>query len=318
MFTRHFNKFILITWLITGSASLFFFLKRNDFGSYTHWSTYNDLYPANVPGAKELAKWEECRTQYSEEEKEAGKKLSSTEAKIKNDDPVLTKVTKLGQWIIHCLWECKVGRPSDSVDRLRPMGILEAAEAQKTNVWCGTYGALFLFFCSCQNITCRYIESIGKTDSHVINECYIPELRKWIMVDLSHKVMTATDNKGNYLNTADIKNIYDNNLSKNVNVFYVKDSAEALSSPADSVKTEWKFYLGGESVLRYYHLIYLPMVYKNVEKAKRYFLPKAWYEVYTEKEQSNMLFFTRSFITVFWLLMSIFMILSFIKIKRSL
>jgi hypothetical protein len=317
MFTKRFNKFILITWLITGAAGLFFFLKRNDFGTYTHWSTYSDLYPANGPDTKELAKWEECKTQYSEEEKEAGKKLSSTEAGIKDDDPALTRTIKLGQWIINSLWKCKTGRPPDSIDRLRPIGILEAAKAQKTPVWCGTYSALFLFFCTCHNITCRYIESIGETDSHVINECYIPELKKWIMVDLTHKIITATDNKGHYLNTVDIKNIYNNNLSRNVNVLYVKDNAETLSAPADSVKTEWKFYLGDESVLRYYHLIYLNMVYKNPEKVKRYFLPTAWYEIYAKQKQSNALFFTRSFITFIWLLMSIFMVLSIIKIKKN-
>ncbi|HVT84134.1 MAG TPA: hypothetical protein VHD35_02985 [Chitinophagaceae bacterium] len=317
MFSRRFNKFIWAAWIITGIASAFFFLKRNDFSSYTHWSNYSDLYPAKGPGTKELANWKECRTQYSEEEKEAGKKLSATEAGIKENDPVLTKTIKLGQWIIHSLWQCKTGRPSDSVDRLRPMAILETAKARKTPVWCGTYGALFLFFCTCQNITCRYIESIGKTDSHVINECYIPELRKWIMVDLTHKIITATDNKGNYLNTVDIKNIYNNNLSKNVNVLYVKDSADASWAPADSIKTEWKFYLGGESVLRYYHLIYLTMAYKSAEKAKRYFLPTSWYEVYSEEPESNAWFFTRSFITIFWLLISIFIFLSFFKLKRN-
>lgn len=318
MFTQRLKKIIFVAWLITGGASLFFFSKRNLFGNYTQWSNYSNLYPANGIGTKELTKWQKSLTQYSEEEKEAGKKLSAAEAGIKEDDPDLTKTIKLGQWIIHCLWKCKTGRPSDSVDHLPPIQILETAKAQKTHVWCGTYGALFLFFCNCHNITCRFIESIGKSDGHVINECYIPELKKWIMVDLTHKIITATDTNGNYLNTVDIKNIYKNDLSKSVNVLYVKDNAEVILSPADSVNTEWKFYLGDESILRYYHLIYTGMVYKNIEKVKRYFFPTAWYEIYSEKERSNLLFFTRSIITVIWLLISIFIVLKYFKIKKKL
>ncbi len=254
MFKRRFHKPGIIAWFITGLLSLFFFLKRNEFGNYTHWSTYSDLYLQNGIDAKESAKWQECSTQYNIEEKEAGKKLSVAEAGIKDDDPVLTKTIKIGQWLVHSFWKCKTGRPPDSIDKLRPIDIYRAANAQKTPVWCGTYGALFLFFCTCNNITCRYIESIGKTDSHVIDECYIPELRKWIMIDLTHKILTATDQKGNYLNTIDIKNLYRNDLSKTVLVQYVKDNDSTLTAPADSIKTEWKFYLGDETALRYYHL----------------------------------------------------------------
>lgn len=317
MFKQRTIKILLTAWLVTGAASLFFFLKRNDFGSYTHWSTYNDLYPAQGINADQAAIWQECRAQYSKEELAVGKKLSETEAGINENDPVLTKTIKLGQWIINSLWNCKTGRPSDSVDRLRPIAILKTAQEEKTKVWCGTYGALFLFFSSCHGITCRYIESIGKTDGHVINESYIPELKKWIMVDLTHKIIAATDSSGNYLNTVDIKNIYRNEQSRNVNILYVKNNASAIVAPADSVNTEWKFYLGDESILRYYHLIYLEKVYKTTEKLKRYFLPDAWYEIYAAEKKSNTLFFTRSFITLIWLLLSIFIFLKFIKPKKQ-
>lgn len=312
----HFNKFFLAAWFISGIASLFFFFKKNDFGSYTKWSTYNDLYPENGPAVYELEKWQKCRSQYSEEELKEAKKLSSDEAGIKEDDPVFTKTIKLGQWIINNLWECKTGRPPDSIDRLRPLAIWDAAKSNKTPVWCGTYGALFLFFCTSQNITCRYLESIGKTDGHVVDECYIPELKKWVMVDLTHKIIMAKDSKGNYLNAVDIKNIYRNGLSNMVWVYYVKKNDSATWMPADSANTEWKLYLGEESILRYYHLIYLTMAYKNSEKLKRYFLPVAWYEIYTEAPRYNILFFIRSFITLIWLLMSIFIVLKLFKLKR--
>lgn len=313
------NRFYIISfsaWFITGALSLFFFLNRNHFGNYTHQSSYNDFYPAGEIDHQSLTKWQKSFQQYSDDEKKTGKELSAREAGIEENEPVLSKTEKLGSWLIKSFWNYPAGQPSDSVDKLRPIELYKASKALQGPVWCGTYGAIFLFFCACHHITCRYIESIGGPDHHVINECYIPELKQWIIVDLTHKILNATDEKGKYLNAGDIINMYKEDHTEKINVFYLKDSLSTSTAMADNIKTEWGQYLTIKNSLLYYYLIDLKTIYSTVQKIKRYLFPESWYEIYSENKNSNSLFFIRSSLLIAWIFISIFIPLKFFIFKR--
>ena len=314
------NRFYIICfgiWIITGACSSFFFIKRNQFGNYTLRSSYDDLYPQGGTDQKELTKWQKSWQQYSSDEKEAGKKLSAIEAGIEENEPVLSKTVKIGEWLIRSFWDCPSGQPVDSVNKLRPIELYKVAKALHSPVWCGTYSSLFLFFCICHNITCRYIESIGGPDHHVVNECYIPELRQWIIIDLTHKILNASDDKGNYLNSGDIIMSYKEDHRRNINVLYMKGISEMTHSTINSIKTEWEQYLGKKNTLRYYYVIDLKMVYTAREKIKRYLFPGGWYEIFPADNNSNTLFYIRSSLLFVWLLISIFIILKFFIFNRK-
>lgn len=312
----HNNRFYIVCfllWIIAGAVSLFFFIKREQFGNYFPRSTYKELYPEDRLDAK----WTKSSTQYSEEEKAHGKKLSAMEAGIDENESTLSKTIKIEKWLLKSFWNCPSGVPLDSLNRLRPLQSYKGTAMMHTPVWCGTYGSLFLFFCNCNNITCRYIESSGGPDHHVINECYIPEIKKWILTDLTHKIINTTDEKGNYLNAADIMKMNKENRSKNIIVQYMKDTATTSSVSADSVLTQWSQYLGEKNSLSYYYLIDLKKVYATGQKIKRYLLPESWYEIYGDKKKSNALFFIRSSFALIWILLSIFMAAILLKHKRE-
>ena len=220
MFKNRFDIVLFSTWFITGALSLIFFLNRNNFGNYIRQPSYQDLYSVNGPDQKSLTKWQQSFQQYNDDEKKSGKYLSSLEANINDDEPVLSKTIKLGSWLVKSFWNCPSGKPLDSLEKLRPLELFKAAKSLQSPVWCGTYSSLFLFFCASHHITCRYIESTGGPDNHVISECYIPELKQWIIVDLTHRIINASDKKGNYLNAADIINMYKEDHTGNINVLY--------------------------------------------------------------------------------------------------
>ncbi len=316
MLKNSFNIVIISAWILAGGFSIFFFLKRDQFGNYTCYSSYNDLYHSDDASGRSLTKWQRSLQQYSDEEKKAGKKFSAREAGINENEPDFSKSIKIGIWLLRSLWDCPAGKPPDSLEKLRPLELYKEIKVLQSPIWCGTYGALYLFFCSCNEITCRYIESTGGPDNHILNECYIPELKQWIIVDLTHKIIYALDDKGKYLNAGDVINMYKENRTDRINVFYLKDSLKPEKIVVDSIKSEWAQYLSNKNTLWYYYLIDLKMVYTPWKKIMRYLFPVNWYEVYLDKKKSNMLFFIRSSLVLAWLFLSIFIILKFFIHKR--
>ncbi len=153
---------------------------------------------------------------------------------------------------------------------------------------------MFGFFCTTAKLLNRYVEVVPGNNSipadyHEVNEVYLTEIKKWIMIDV----------------TGNILSIYKNHqpVSAAIYLDYMlqkqNDTFSVIRSDSISFHTETllkgKFfpdnYFNQDHFLRYYHTMNLSEAYGSVPKIKRYIFADPWYEMYdSQKQHSNVLF----------------------------
>ena len=156
---------------------------------------------------------------------------------------------------------------------------------------------MFSWFCWSQGIICRNIEIMNPGDHHVLNECYLPEQKKWVVVDLTNNLL-ALELDGNPVNLLDTRYAVKNRIS-----------LQAIRSSGDTmVKTslgpEERFfgaYYKKDIPLYFYHSMNYNKVQRTGYKLKSYLLPLSWYDIYLPEGGSNTGFYTRLLFIVLWI-----------------
>ena len=155
---------VAISWLLLVAAiNIFFFVKRNKFGTYKHYVSYDNLYSEKNNQPELRKRWNNTFRFNSIQEKDSARKLAIRKAKITPNDSSLQEIIKIAKWISNEFRCISKGQPIDK---------------NQTPIWCGTYANMFLFFCKASNIETRIIEIFKPGDHHVINECYLPDSKK--------------------------------------------------------------------------------------------------------------------------------------------
>ncbi|MBK6938143.1 MAG: transglutaminase domain-containing protein [Chitinophagaceae bacterium] len=286
------NAGALSFFLLIMISNILFFTQRDKTGIYTKYSTYGQLYSDKNNTDQKRKKWNDTYQFTSSAEKDTAVKIAEREAGITPKDPVFEKIVKTGKWLINVLQQCPAGKPTDSLSALPMLQQLPALKERKSPVWCGTYGNLFLFFCKANNIETRLIEIMNPGNHHIVNECYVPELKQWVAVDLTNKFLYCINNKGDLLNTLDIVNAF----QKKEKVYMAQVSANSvLSTAADSANMPWNSYLASYPPVYYYKNTNFDKVYTLPEKLKRYAFPVSFFEVYADKQGKNSWFYIRMF-----------------------
>ncbi|HVF96863.1 MAG TPA: hypothetical protein VM871_06070 [Flavisolibacter sp.] len=285
------KKWILL-FLALSALNGFVFIFRESF-QYTKYSTYADLYAAC--DAKCRDKWDDYMRPYSAASiAEARRLLMPLGLDLGTS---LSKITAISNHL-YTRFHKQGGYPQDTIHRSEPVlqyKILSADTTQR--IWCGTYAQMFSFFCWSQNIVCRNLEINKPGDHHILNECYLPEINQWVMVDVTNNTAAAALND-KLLNT--------------------QDFVKALQAPASLLiltagDTTWssytKFknknatdqYYQNRYAYHYYNATQPAVLYRPAAKLKRYFLPDYWYEIYSPTGKTNILFYGKLFLAVLWL-----------------
>ncbi|HKO79010.1 MAG TPA: hypothetical protein VJU78_01385 [Chitinophagaceae bacterium] len=279
--------------LAINAVSVYFFINRNSFGNFTRVASYDDLYSPVHNTSAELNKWKKVLRQYPKDQLKEAQKLTETYAGVKEQDPTLTKIIKIGSWLRRSFSKSEIGKPSDSFEKLSDIEQYKAAARAESPVWCGTYGSQFLFFCSANNITSRCIESKGVADNHIVNESFIPELNQWVFSDLLNNVLYCKDSNNKIVNTIDL--LY-RNSQKDTAAFIAYEQAgydNMLVLPRKEYSRLWSTYLNADSKLYFYYTTDLKCVYNFTQKTIRYIYPKTWFELFSLTSVSNMTFYFR-------------------------
>jgi hypothetical protein len=298
--------------LLIAAINIFFFVNRNKFGTYKNYVSYDNLYSEKNNQPELRKRWNNTFRFNSNKEKDSARKLAISKAGIILKDSSFQKMIKIAKWISNEFRGISKGQPIDSVLRLPMLEQYEATVKNQTPIWCGTYANMFLFFCKASNIETRIIEFFKPGDHHVINECYLPELKKWIAVDLTYNYIFFQNESYKLLNTLDIKTAVENNRLLFVNQA-VSDTL--IVKKVDGKSIAWEQYLRFNPDIYYYKETNPAHIYTIKDKIKRYIFPVSHYSIFTTAKQSNIWFFIRTFFIYTLFLLIVYLLYRLFKVK---
>lgn len=294
------KKLLLLFFIATIANGVIFIFR--DYFTYQPYSSYAELYAPCGDECKQ--KWDNFLLPYSGESIAEAKNLL---APLRLDTARPTNRMKLISEHLRQRFAKQTGYPTDIIHRSDPIDqykILSADTSQK--LWCGTWAQLVSFFGWSHGLVCRNVEIMKPGDRHVLNEYFVPELKMWAMVDLTHDILFAEKN-GTILNTVDFLNALE--TPDSVTIFTGSNESILLSQFVQLPTI--RSYYGKNFDFYYYHTTHSSIAYRPADKVKRYFLPDSWYEIYTAKPNSNVLFYVKLVFIVGWLILG-----SLILVKR--
>ncbi|MEZ0368210.1 MAG: transglutaminase domain-containing protein [Candidatus Sericytochromatia bacterium] len=176
-----------------------------------------------------LSTWLTFYGHQSQDELQLAKKILRQEIKLNPQDPTLTKIEKIGGYLLHKLGHHD-GIPnqrlaSHDISVLNMLHELESTStASGTGIWCTQFARIYSYFAKAAGIPSRWVFATGslndvKLSGHAIAESYISEQKKWAYIDLSsRKLYLFRQDSGEVLNTLDL--FYYHNLGLQDQVLY--------------------------------------------------------------------------------------------------
>ncbi|HEX8315287.1 MAG TPA: hypothetical protein VF609_09850 [Flavisolibacter sp.] len=267
---------------------------RDDF-QFIKYSTYQELYGPCDENCRE--KWDDFLKPYSTASISEARKILLPLHVDKGS--TLMKIQLIGRHL-YARFHQQSGFPNGIIHRSSPLNqykILSSDTTQK--LWCGTWAQMFSFFCWSQNIVCRNVEIFKPGDHHVLNECYLPEQKQWVMVDLTSAILLATRNE-KLLNVQDFLA----NLQNPDSLKIIPAGAQATQLFSGfPFNASVKSYYRREYPVYYYHITHTPTVYTGSAKLKRFFLPVYWYEIFSADNKIPFLFCIKLIVVGIWIVL---------------
>ena len=286
------------------NIAIYFFRDRFAYFPYT---SYSSLYgTCNKPCRDN---WKQFIDDYPTNDLPEAKKVTDS---ILQPAPnqTIEKVLKLAGFLQE-KFKSRIGKPTDSLNIASPLDQYKMlCENESAELWCGNFANMFAFFCWAEGIPCRIIEIMNSGDHHVVNECYIPEINKWVMVDItSNQLLTQTiDNR--LMNVLDFKT----SLSDSTPLVMVRAKGKTVWTDTNISKpTYLNKYYKKDNPLYYYHRINNAEVYKPMLKLYRYIFPVSWFKIIAEKKHSNFPFYLKQFAILLWTIAGLLLII--VKLK---
>lgn len=272
------------------------FIERDHF-SYQSNNSIRDLYkPCDIAC---ISNWKQYIKDYPDSQLTEMGKILDSQLVLKNLNTT-DKILTIGN-LLRTYFQNQGGVPSAELLQSTPLEQFKKLKKDKNEkLWCGVWSNIFAYMCWSKGITCRNIEIMKPGDHHVVNECYIPEINKWVMVDLTNNFILSKNNRGEWLNTIDFfdgteKKLSFYSLSSRQNKIFT-DTIQ-FTSPAITV------YFQKAYPLYYYYRNNLRAVYSFTSRLKRYLLPVNWYSVYDfgKKPVNNLPYFVKISMIGLWL-----------------
>jgi hypothetical protein len=288
----------IVLFIFLSLANLFIFFFRDHF-QYQPYATPSALYAPC--GEKCADKWNQYVLDFPAQELAAAKAVSDSVVSGKNNSEA--KVMALSRFIYN-RFKNQMGRPSAELLGSSPLTQFEKlSSSDSVKLWCGNFAEIFSWFCWSQGIICRNIELMNPGNHHVLNECYLPEIQQWVMVDLTNNLLMAKEGKP--LNLFQFLGAV--KQGKAIESFY-SEGISVQSRSLDITASYIRNFYQGDHPYFYYHRVDNKKVYRMGSKLVRYFLPVSWYEILELKKQSNLPFYLKEVFSLLWLI-SMIMIL---------
>jgi hypothetical protein len=280
------------------------FAFRDNF-SYKPYSGYTSLYGACSESCEK--KWKQYADDYSFELKEA-KQIT---------DPIVQRFARTSDKVIaielflYRRFHNQLGLPAPTIQQSSPLIQFKKLSASDTEqLWCGNFAQMLSLFCWSQGIVTRNIELLHAGDHHVVNECYLPETKSWMMADITTNLLGVTDQNKNLLNLI----LFKASLKTNARLSVMQADSLQLVKAELKIGRIAKQYLADDPI-NFYHYLDNRKAYTLSKKIKRYFLPVSWYETYEYKKAGNLAFYLKEIFIFLWLVL--FFIFLFIRPKHK-
>lgn len=297
---KKYKQLIIALFLLT-VFNILIYVNRDNF-QYKPYSTYNQLY-TNCIDTKCLNKWKASQVQFSKTDLSGAFSISKQRGGIKENDNTHTKLQKIFL-LLYVQFYDQLSRPTPEFSSKSALEKYFALQNNHEQLWCGNFGEMFLLFCTANNITCRYIEIFKPSDHHVVNECFVPETNRWILIDLTTNVFGINKNEQSF----GLMDIQQKMVPQNFQIGYSDSNSRIQYDASGKRLTALKSYINSADQFYYYYNIDLKKVYTTTDKIKRYFLPSSWYELFSTVRTGNTLFFLKLLVFSLWCINSITLI----------
>lgn len=201
---------------------------------------------------------------------------------------------------------------------MSPQKQLLLIQQKKSKLWYENFTDLFSFYAQFANIPTRLVCLEGKANNnvyfagHSFNEVYIKEMKKWIFVDLTSNTILVENNHHNYLNSSELKKLYQLSPESIIKTSLINDTIKKQNLTLHD--DFYKSYFNSDSYLVYYKANQFPKNnYSFFQKLKRYVSTASTFLVYdTLHSHHNFKFYTKQFALVTLCLFVVYLITQFI------
>lgn len=286
-------KNLLIVFLVVSIANLAVFFFRDHF-RLVQQASYNDLYQPCAADCR--AKWQSFPKSYSTAELQKAKQL--TDSLMQAGATTLEKTMAIGHFLYR-QFHTQKGYPQPIIHRSSPVTQFQLlSQDTSMRLWCGTWVHLFSFFCWSQNIINRNVEIAKPGDHHMLTECYLPETKEWVMVDLTNNALLITKD-GKLLNSRQFTTA----LASNNNLQYVEALTLQQQTLSDSnIRSAMTAYYGNYTYY-YYYTLKPQQLSGFLNKFMQYIYPRNWYEIYSSSRGSNDRVIVKQVLLATWFLL---------------
>jgi hypothetical protein len=288
------KRSIKIIFLLLTVVNLVIFYFRDHF-QYQPYKSEKDLYASCDADCEN--KWKKFVSDFPEEELEQGKKISDSVLSPSSAN-TKEKLLRLSGFLF-LKFRNQLGEPTEELLVSSPYNQYKKLAADSsTQLWCGNLAQMFAWMCWSQGIVCRVVEIMKPGDRHVVNECYLPETKQWVLVDITNgQLLVSKDEK--FLNLLSFKKTL---KTENPEIIFhpgQKFTDSNLLSPSSAYIL--KYYLPDYPVY-YYHSVDNKKAYSTNNKIKAYFLPVSWYEIWDPANKGNLAFYLKEVFIFLWLI----------------
>jgi len=281
-----FNVFIVLS-LVNGLI----FLNRNLF-QYRPYANRKELY---APCEKDCeARWKPFVKTFPAPELAEAKHISDsiTQGAVTNEEKMLLIGQGLYQRFYHRLY-----KPDEETALASPLQQYHLlCRDSSRQLWCNNFAQMFAYFCWSQDIVTRVIEVQRPGDHHVVNECYLPEKKAWVGVDLTSNILLM----GSSERPVDLPRFRDAVVQGNT-LPCIRSGENGPHAGGLSGKEAFlQYYRGGYQLYYYHHVDYFA-TQTTGGKLRSYLLPVSWYDILDENGGNNLLFYLKLLCILLWI-----------------
>lgn len=188
------------------------------------------------------------------------------------------------------------GRPDDQLLFSTPLYQYRRLKAEPgLQLWCGNYAEMLAYLCWAEDIPARVVAIMKGGDQHVVNEVYLEEKGKWILVDLTSGFFRVSDTSGTPL---DLQAFRDEvRAGKRVTVTRLNGPG---TLPPDTAFV--RLYYRPDFDHIYYHRVHIN-TYSWPNRVVEYLWPRSWYDIYPAQPGSNLPFWIKEVLLLAWLVL---------------
>jgi hypothetical protein len=259
---------------------------------------YKDYFPSSRAATFDcnescIRKWTEPTSKFLPAELAEAYKLLQQNINIDSIQPDENKIIAIAAWLRNGLYDQK-GIMSDSLKALSPLKQYYCfKEKNHFNFDCGNFQAIYSLFCTSVKLPCRNFQNIQLladslgTDSHVANEVYLKEYKKWVLTD-AYQNHLLIKKKNTPLSAAEY---LDYNIAggKDMLCIVKQSGGKAFTDTLMPAGFKQDFYFNKNYILYFYKLTDNKEIYSLRNRVKRYFFAGSWYKIYAPQQKRTIL-----------------------------